>query len=542
MIPKLKLSTKIMSLGLGATIFFAVVMTCIYFKMDNKINLDRRNSLKAVTEVAYSILVEFDARVKSGEMSLEDAQKRAAQRIKGLRYSEVEYFWINDMTPKMIMHPYKPEMDGKDLSSYKDPNGKALFIAMVDVCKSQGQGFVDYMWPKPGQATPPYAKISFVRAFQPWGWIIGSGVYIDDLHAELAGLRYLFLGLVVLLGIGGALLSYWMVRTTAKPIHRAIEGLAAGAEHVAAASGRVSSASQELADGTVQQAAAIEETSSSLEEMSSMTVKNAENADHADRLMRETGAIVETANESMVQLTSSMEEISQASQETQKIIKTIDEIAFQTNLLALNAAVEAARAGEAGAGFAVVADEVRNLAMRAAESARTTASLIEGTVKKIKGGSELVEKTNRGFSEVASMVRKSGDLVGEIAAASREQATGIEHLNSAVAEMDKVVQTNAATADQTASASEEMYGQTEQMKSFVRDLSVLVGGAEGAKRLAGPAPMAKPGRELESRPQLTARLQPRSGNGREMKARPGASREVAPRQITSLDEEDFKDF
>jgi methyl-accepting chemotaxis protein len=179
----------------------------------------------------------------------------------------------------------------------------------------------------------------------------------------------------------------------------------------------------------------------------------------------------------MGRLTESMGEITRASEETSKIIKTIDEIAFQTNLLALNAAVEAARAGEAGAGFAVVADEVRNLAMRAADAAKNTANLIEGTVKKVKDGSDLVSKTNEAFQQVAGSSAKAADLVAEITAASNEQAQGIGQVNTAVTELDKVTQQNAANAEESASAAEEMSAQAETMKGMVADLVAIVGSA-----------------------------------------------------------------
>lgn len=216
--------------------------------------------------------------------------------------------------------------------------------------------------------------------------------------------------------------------------------------------GSSANASQEIARATSSQAAAIEETSSSVEEMNSMTRQNLDNAKQADGLIRENSSLVSQATASMSELIASMNEISEASSQTAKIIKTIDEIAFQTNLLALNAAVEAARAGEAGAGFAVVANEVRSLAMRAAEAARNTASLIEDTVKKIENGAGIVERTNRNFSGVEEGSRKIALLVNEIVTAMGEQSRGVEQIARAVADIDQAVQSNVATAEELASA------------------------------------------------------------------------------------------
>jgi methyl-accepting chemotaxis protein len=273
------------------------------------------------------------------------------------------------------------------------------------------------------------------------------------------------------------LISVLITKGITKPINNFIHRLSGVSEQVASSSGQVLSASEQLATGSSQQAASLEETSSSLEEMAAMTRQNAENAYQANSLMNETKGVVELASKSMGELTASMKDISQASGETAKIIKTIDEIAFQTNLLALNAAVEAARAGEAGAGFAVVADEVRSLAMRAAEAARNTADLIDATVAKVKAGSILVEKTGEAFSQVDTGTTKVKELVAEIAAASKEQAQGVDQINQAANEMNRVLQEVAASAEESASASHELKAQSGNMEHMMLELSAMVGGS-----------------------------------------------------------------
>jgi len=345
--------------------------------------------------------------------------------------------------------------------------------------------------------------------------------------------RTVTLILLIALGAGGAisiLLAVFIIRSITKPINTVIHGLQQSANDVSSASGQMTTASQSLAEGASEQAATIEETSSSLEEMSSMTKQNADNSSQADGLMQEANQVVGQANESMSKLTVSMTEISKASEETSKIIKTIDEIAFQTNLLALNAAVEAARAGEAGAGFAVVADEVRNLAMRAADAAKETAQLIEGTVKKVTQGGTLVNDTNEAFVRVSESASKVGELVGEISAASKEQAEGIEQINRAVIEMDKVVQQNAAGAEESASSAAEMSDQARNMKRYVGDLVALVGGNRN-------------GRKSKSKNQTPIQEIKQITEHRPTEAKPlKQTREVSPEKLIPLDDEDFHDF
>jgi methyl-accepting chemotaxis protein len=369
-----------------------------------------------------------------------------------------------------------------------------------------------------------------------------SSTDVDEANAAKSWL-YILVGVGFLVGIASAVI---IGRSVTKPVRKAVEGLSKASEEVASAADQVSVSSQSLAEGASEQAAAIEETSSSLEEISSMTRQNAENAGQAKSLMDQTALTVAKTNESMIQLTGSMHEISKVSEETQKIIKTIDEIAFQTNLLALNAAVEAARAGEAGAGFAVVADEVRNLAMRAAEAAKNTALLIEGTVKTVKVGSEVMEKTRAEFSGVSSTVTKAGELVGEIAAASNEQAQGIEQVNRAVSEMEKVVQQNAASAEESASASEEMSAQAACLLDFVKDLVKVVGGEDvgmGKSHLSnhatGSSVSTAPVRTIKATKAVVKAA--RQGNGA-VKNLAGHAPQLLPHQVIPFEDKGFKEF
>jgi CHASE3 domain sensor protein len=345
----------------------------------------------------------------------------------------------------------------------------------------------------------------------------------------------------VILTIVGVLLAaglgIFLTLLITRPVNRIVAGMTEGADQVAAASSQVSASSQHLAEGASEQASSLEETSSSLEELSSMAKQNADNAGQAKSMMHEAKTVVEKANRQMTELIEAIGEITRSSEETGKIIKTIDEIAFQTNLLALNAAVEAARAGEAGAGFAVVADEVRNLAMRSAAAAKNTSDLIEKTIKAVQNGNQLTAATREAFKANEEISGKVNQLVDEIATASDEQAHGVDQINTAVAEMDKVTQQTAASAEESASASEELNAQAMQMRGFVEELMTVVGGSAATFSTPEGTRFAAP--EGRSRPQGVARKREPMA-----KALPGVGKKKRPAEVIPFDkdEDGFKDF
>ena len=497
-------------LTLSAVLGIMILATIFLLSERTLIMEERKSSVRQAVEVAHGLLVHHQKLVAEGKISEAEAKARAVAEIKELRYSTVEYFWINDMHPNMVLHSFKPEMDGRDMSDFKNSEGRFLYKEFVAIVQASEAGFVPYVWPKPGsdQLVP---KVSYVKGFAPWGWVIGSGVYVDNVDATVIQRAISFaigtLVMVVLLLSIGFLISRGILKQlggepdyATKLTQRIAEGdlsvsialkhpeqaslLAAiatmrdrfavivrqvrdGSEGVATASAEIAQGNNDLSARTEQQASALEETAASMEELSSRVHQNADSARQANQLASNASTVAMRGGEVVGKVVNTMKEINDSSKRISDIISVIDGIAFQTNILALNAAVEAARAGEQGRGFAVVASEVRSLAGRSAEAAKEIKSLINASVEKVEQGTALVDEAGTTMGEVVTSIKRVTDIMGEISSASNEQASGVAQVGEAITQMDQTTQQNAALVEQMAAAASSLKSQASELVATV---------------------------------------------------------------------------
>ncbi|MDM5179280.1 methyl-accepting chemotaxis protein [Massilia sp. DJPM01] len=517
-----KLATLIISSIVGIA-----MLTALFLVSERRLILEEReNNVRQAVETAHGVVAYYHGLAEKGGMTQAEAQKNALAAIKVLRYSKTEYFWVQDQTPVVLMHPIKPALDNTNVSANTDPTGKHLFVEFADIVKASGAGFSFYMWPKPG-SDDPVQKVSYVKGFAPWGWIVGSGVYIDTVDTAirarlltfslgalaLAGLL-LALGLVIGRGLlrqlGGepgyaagiarsiaegdlsinidlkhddtsSLLHG--IRTMRDDLAKIVMQVRMGTDTIATASSQIASGNLDLSSRTEQQASSLEETAASMEELTGTVKQNSDNARQANQLAATASEVAMKGGVVVAQVVDTMASINDSSRKIVDIISVIDGIAFQTNILALNAAVEAARAGEQGRGFAVVASEVRNLAQRSAAAAKEIKALIGDSVEKVSVGNKLVADAGGTMDNVVASVRRVTDIMAEISAASHEQSAGIAQVNQAIAQMDAATQQNAALVEQAAAAAESMQEQAARLSQVI-----------GVFRLDGMGGSGAPGR------------------------------------------------
>lgn len=485
----------LLSILTGVGLILATVFALMEYHDD--LLLEKEDKTRSLVETAVSMFADYHARAEKGEFSMEEAKRMSAALVKTFRYDGGNYFWINDMDARIVMHPVKPQLDGKDLSDFKDPGGKRIFTEFAAVAKREGEGIVPYLWPKPG-SDKPVKKISYVKGFKPWGWVVGTGIYVDDVESAVweNAVHMGLASLTILLAL--ATLSYAITRSIVAPLRyttAAMDDISmgegdltrrldeAGKDEIALlsiafnrynekiqqivirvsqSSAQLSAAAAELSATmtqthgdisqqqaeTQQVATAITEMATTVEEIAGSADRAASSAREADEQAQTGKGVVSDVttaiNALSCELQSASEVISGLAEESESIGSVIDvirDIAEQTNLLALNAAIEAARAGEQGRGFAVVADEVRTLASR--------------TQKATTEIRDMIERLQEGTRKAVAVIQSSGNSMGGTVTTAQAAANALEQIVASVVTIsDRNMQIASASEQQSAVARE----------------------------------------------------------------------------------------
>ncbi|HJW04585.1 MAG TPA: methyl-accepting chemotaxis protein [Azospira sp.] len=533
---RLTVRTRLFIYFAGVVIgLLAVGILSLYVLRDNLME-DRRLKTRNVVESAVGVVDYFHKQVQAGKLAEDDAKRMAMDALRNTRYDKTEYFWVNDLNTVMLMHPIKPAMEGQAQSAVKDADGKALFVAMVQEVKDHGSGYVDYKWPKPG-SDQPAPKISYVAGFAPWGWVIGSGIYVDDVDAVFRQQATIF-GIMVVVVLGVLSTISWLINRSilrqlggepayavdvvtriaegdlAHPVRTAAESsmlaamggmqnklssmfrdindmastLSSGAEGVAVAARETSVAAHNQAQSTAATAASIEQMTVSISEVSEIARQTETNSSQTANLAEEGAGLVKNAAREIEVISStvatSSEQIrllQQRSLEIGGIANVIKEIADQTNLLALNAAIEAARAGEQGRGFAVVADEVRKLAERTAQATTEISRMIDAIQSETQTAVHAMENAGPQVEKGLELANQATSMLDEIhrqaldsLAKVRDVALATTEQATTATDIAKHVEHIASMAEETNATMQNNADAAQQLESLADQLRQTV--------------------------------------------------------------------
>lgn len=494
--------------GSVAIIFLAMLVLSGWGAVSERATMldERRAGLNDAIEMASGVAEDLAARSEEDKISSKEAKRRAASTIQQMTYNDGRgYIYVFNSDYELLAHPRLPT--GTFVGDFQNEEGRYLFREFAESVNND-DGVVDYLWAHASEEDQLATKSSAHVAFDPWGWYIGTGVYIEDVNEAFLATLIRYVVVSLLIGVPALILIGLVIRNLISRLggdpQRVIDNvrqiaqgnfdspialrasdhdsLLAHIEHmrqsvseiiqaiddnaaaVKSAVDEINAGTDELATRTEQQAASLTETASSMEEMTTGVRQNAESAGQARAIAEKTLENADRGHESMRSVDDAMQRITESAAQMNTITETIESIAFQTNILALNASVEAARAGEQGRGFAVVAEEVRALASRSSAAAKEIKGLIETSSGRIGEGSEKVQQTDRAITAIVEDVRELGTLVGEISSASEEQSSGIEQVNDAVSQMDTMTQQNTNLVQQNTQSLQQLIEQTDRLR------------------------------------------------------------------------------
>jgi len=522
---------KIMGISV-IMIVLIILWNLLYFlpQVERIMMTEKQNAVKDVVDVAFSTLADYDKRVKIHDIEMGEAQIGAIKSIQQLRYRGSEYFWINNTEPKMLSNPGKTDLEGQDLSGFEDPKTKKkIFVEMTGIAKDKKAGFYEYYWTKPGTKTPA-RKQSYVKYFEPWGWIVGSGIFLDDVNREIAKFRWIIIGTTLICALIVLGLSYLIANSIQRDLNKAVDAsrclsggdlsidiestgsdesgqlldsmknmiasfntmvgnIKASVQNLDISVGTIKTLAVRTSESTRTQSDQANQISVSAEEMSQTIIDVANNATgvkeastnameaamSGKKVTQEAVEEVGNVRDSSAQLASTIQKLDQRVSEVAKIITIIDDIADQTNLLALNAAIEAARAGEHGRGFAVVADEVKKLAEKTMNATKEITDHLVTVQKESRETTKSMEVTSAEVERVTQYMKEVEHSLNNIVASSRQVRDQIMQIATAVEQQSATSEEIAKNITSTSTIAKEIEEVSGQVMFEVNKLVEITG-------------------------------------------------------------------